>query len=194
MDYTSCELSIVTGKYLSCFYQILDRMIFGMTSARLTNSVSHNFIVQMIPHHRAAIEMSRNLLCYTTNIPLQEIALNIIKEQTKSIHNMQQILNCCSRLRNTEQELSYYQKHIHEITRTMFADMKNACTTNDINATFMHEMIPHHKGAIKMSQTTLDLPICSELVPILEAIITSQEKGARQMEELLSMLCGECQF
>lgn len=193
MKTDSCELSIVTGRYLTCFQQILDRMIFGMTTAKLTNSISHNFIVQMIPHHRAAIEMSKNLLCYTTYIPLQEIALGIIREQTKSIHDMQQILCCCSRLRNTEQELSCYQNHIHEITRTMFSDMKNACTTNDINATFMHEMIPHHKGAIKMSQTTLNFSICSELVPILDAIITSQEKGVCQMEELLSMLCGGCQ-
>lgn len=193
MHDTSRKLSIVTDKYLDCFYRILDRMIFGMTTARLTNSISHNFIVQMIPHHRAAIEMSRNLLCYTTDIPLQEIALNIIKEQTNSIHNMQQILCCCSRLQNTRQELCSYEERHHEITRVMFSDMKNACVTNDINAAFMYEMIPHHKGAIQMSQSALNFPICSELVPILEAIITSQQKGVCQMEELLSGLCGECQ-
>ncbi len=192
MSDSSYELSIVTRKYVTCFHQILDRMIFGMTTAKLTNSISHNFIVQMIPHHRAAIEMSRNLLCYTTYIPLQEIALNIIREQTKSIHNMQQVLRCCSQIRNTREEVRCYQNHIHEITDTMFSNMKNACTVNDINASFMHEMIPHHKGAIQMSRTTLDFPICSELVPILEAIITSQEKGVCQMEELLSMLCAEC--
>lgn len=53
-------------------------MIQGMTEAELTGSISDNFIVQMIPHHRAAIEMSGNILKYTTSIPLQEIALGII--------------------------------------------------------------------------------------------------------------------
>ena len=77
------QFSEVTKRYLCCFYEILDEMIDGMTKAELTDSISHNFIVQMIPHHRAAIEMSHNILNYTTNIPLQDIALQIISEQTK---------------------------------------------------------------------------------------------------------------
>lgn len=187
--YTSSSgFSIITNQYLTCFEGILNRMISGMTRANLTNSISHNFIVQMIPHHRGAIEMSKNLLRYTTCIPLQEIALGIIREQTESIRNMEHILRCCARIKNTRQELSCYQNNFHEITRTMFSDMENACKVNDINASFMYEMIPHHMGAVKMSQSALNFPICSGLNPILEAIISSQEKGIRQMEELLSQI------
>lgn len=182
----SCEFSIVTDKYLLCYRRILERMISGMTSARLSDSISHNFIVQMIPHHRAAIEMSRNLLCYTTFIPLQDIALGIIREQTKSIQDMESILCRCSRLKNTPPELDGYREHIRKITRTMFSEMENACAVNDINVSFMHEMIPHHEGAIRMSERTLEFPVCSGLVPILEAIITSQEEGVCRMKELLS--------
>ena len=82
------QFSDVTKNYLCRFYKILDEMIEGMTNAELTSSLSHNFIVQMIPHHRAAIEMSENLLQFTTFVPLQHIAQNIINEQTKSIENM----------------------------------------------------------------------------------------------------------
>ena len=42
-------------EYLRTLHCIIDRMIEGMTCAELTNSISHKFIVQMIPHHRAAI-------------------------------------------------------------------------------------------------------------------------------------------
>ena len=72
-----------TQQYLICFYEILNQMIADMTNASLSCSLSSDFINQMIPHHRAAIHMSRNLLMYTTNIPLQNIAQNIIKEQTQ---------------------------------------------------------------------------------------------------------------
>lgn len=184
-----CSLSIVTQKYITCYDKILNRMISGMTTASLNHSISHNFIVQMLPHHRAAIEMSKNLLCYTTFIPLQDIALNIIEEQTKSIQNMQKVLCCCSRHQNTHRHLLQYQEQIFGITQLMFSDMLNAPVENDINVSFLHEMLPHHKGAIQMSKTALDFPICPQLVPILEAIITSQETGVRQMEELLSMHC-----
>lgn len=60
--YCGEQFSDVTKQYLCCFYEILDNMIEEMTNAKLTNSISHNFIVQMIPHHQAAIKMSQNIL------------------------------------------------------------------------------------------------------------------------------------
>lgn len=179
------RISDVTKNYLCRFYQILDNMTVEMTDVELTDSLSHNFIVQMIPHHRAAIEMSHNILRYTTCVPVQDIACNIIQEQTKSIENMQQILSCCSKLENSEQECCLYQKRFHRITQTMFTQMQDACSTNDINANFMREMIPHHEGAISMSQNLLRFPICPELLPILRAIITSQREGVQKMRRLL---------
>lgn len=81
----TCKISNVAKKYLEDFYIILEKMEKGMIDVKLTDSISNNFIMQMILHHRAAIEISSNILKYTTNIELQNIALNIISEQTKSI-------------------------------------------------------------------------------------------------------------
>lgn len=188
MDNT-CKFSANTQMYLDTFYAILDEMIEGMTTAKLTDSISHNFIAQMIPHHRAAIEMSRNLLKYTTNIPLQDIAGQIITEQTKSIHDMRQIERRCGQYQNSRRDLHSYQCRMEQILQTMFHEMGTACAANPIDADFMREMIPHHEGAIHMSETTLCYPICPELVPILRAIITSQKRGVRQMRRLLCTGC-----
>lgn len=180
-----CQLSNVAKDYLTRFYNILDEMIEGMTTAQLSDSISHNFIVQMIPHHRAAIEMSENLLQYTTCIPLQNIALGIIEEQTKSIENMQEILCECSEMLNDSDAVCAYQHEVRIIIDRMVCGMNGAPDTNRLNANFMREMIPHHKGAIALSYTALQYNICPELVPILDAIITSQERGVEQMEQLL---------
>ena len=104
-----CELSNVTKDYLERFHYILDEMIEGMTEVDLTNSISHNFIVQMIPHHQAAIEMSRNILKYTTFMTVQDIATQIIAEQTQSIENMLDVESACSELVNSQQDVSLYQ-------------------------------------------------------------------------------------
>lgn len=180
-----CEMSQVTKRYLSRFYEILDEMIQEMTGAALTDSISHNFIVQMTPHHKAAIEMSQNILQYTTFIPVQKIACNIIEEQTKSIENMTDALGRCSALTNTDQELASYQRCFSQITRAMFADMQIACADNDINANFMREMIPHHEGAVRMSENALRFSLCQELPPILTSITSTQKAGIQKMEHLL---------
>lgn len=186
-----CEykLSNVTKEYLDRFYRILDEMIEGMEKAKLTESISNNFIVQMIPHHRAAIEMSENLLKYTTLVPLQNIAEDIITEQTKSIENMREIQSRCSELENPCRDVNLYRRGTEMIMKTMFSEMKNACSDNSVNGNFIREMIPHHEGAIRMSYNALKYDICPELKPILYAIIKSQEKGVMQMRCLLHYIC-----
>lgn len=182
------KLSEVTKRYLNTFSCILDQMIDGMTGAQLTDSISHNFIVQMIPHHQAAIDMSRNILQYTTDLNLQSIAAGIIREQTKSIENMRAIEETCAERVNSEASLCRYQQRMDQIMRTMFCDMRGARIDNSVNCDFMWEMIPHHSGAVRMSTNALSYDICPELRPILKSIIVSQKRGIRQMENLLRAL------
>ncbi|MCH5257804.1 MAG: DUF305 domain-containing protein [Lachnospiraceae bacterium] len=177
-----------TQTYLDTFSCILDDMIKGMTCAELNNSISHNFIVQMIPHHRAAIKMSENILKYTTNLTIESIACNIIEEQTKSISNMENILSCCSAQRNSDKSVCEYQNAVEEISNTMFCRMRDAEAVNSVNCNFLREMIPHHKGAVKLCENAQEYRLCPELEPIIDSIITSQKQGICQMEELLERL------
>lgn len=189
--HTDYRLSNVTKDYLSAYHCILDDMIEGMTRVEKTDSISYDFIAQMIPHHRAAIEMSQNILKYTTNIPLQEIAEGIIAEQTESIENMRKIQSLCAQKGSSAQDLALYRRRTGQILQTMFMEMRNARTTNQINCDFMWEMVPHHLGAVRMSRNALQYSICPELKPILEAIIISQERGISEMQALQRALnCG----
>lgn len=185
------EFSDVTKEYLQEFYCILDEMIAGMTIAKLTDSISHNFIVQMIPHHEAAIEMSENLLNYTIFIPLQNIAKNIIREQSEGIQEMQKILEVCGQLKNARCDIMSYKRKYDDISEHMFTNMGNAVSVNDINVNYMREMIPHHMGAIQMSQNALQYELCPELKPILQRIITSQQQGVKEMKRLLQQCNSE---
>ncbi len=174
--------------YLLRYNEILNTMIEGMCSAELTDSISRNFIVQMIPHHKAAIEMSENILKYTDNAELISIAENIVSEQTKSIENMRTALETCSSFANRPCDVRTYQSKLRRITKTMFSEMRKAYSDCCVNCDFIREMIPHHEGAVRMSKNALSFEICPELKPILNAIIVSQEKGIRQMRCLARRL------
>lgn len=182
------SLSYNTQNYLQCFYDILRQMIDRMEQADISCSLSLSFIRQMIPHHQAAIQMSKNLLKYTTFIPLQDIACSIIQEQTQSIQDMLDIQNECQYCINHHSDVHQYLQKDTVIMQTMFDGMQQAEISNDINISFMNEMIPHHEGAIEMSKNLLKYPICPQLTPILEAIISSQEQGVLEMKKLLKML------
>lgn len=91
-----CKLSIVTRDYLTEFHCILDGMIHGIKSAQLSDSISLNFIAQMIPHHQGAVEMSENTLQYDICPELVPILEAIITSQKRGIRQMQQLLRCIS--------------------------------------------------------------------------------------------------
>ncbi len=88
-----CGLSNVAKDYLNTFYSILNTMIDGMTSAELSDSISHNFIVQMIPHHKGAIALSQNTLCYDICPELVPILDAIITSQEKGVKQMERLLH-----------------------------------------------------------------------------------------------------
>lgn len=178
------ELNDTAMIYLENFRRILERMIEEMTGAKLCDSISYNFIIQMIPHHEAAIEMSKNILKYTDNPVLIRIAQGIIEEQTKSIANMEKILNCCREVENCDRDICEHQEKINEIMDIMFYSMENARAVNNLDCNFIWEMIPHHRGAVEMSENTLMYCICEDLKPILTAIISSQKRGIIQMQRL----------
>ena len=89
------ELSRLSQKYLTRYREITENMICKMNGADFTDSISQNFINQMIPHHEAAIEMSQNLLRYTTNLPLQNLADKIISGQSRDVEKMKPMLKKC---------------------------------------------------------------------------------------------------
>jgi len=187
----TCLLSEDSKTYLCCFYQTLDEMIHAMTTASLTQSISHNFIVQMIPHHRVAIQMSNNVLRFSDSTPVRRLAQRIIEEQTRGIEQMEAALAPCNQLTNAQIDLRLYQRRMDLIYRVMYSKMGSAPENNRLSAVFMREMIPHHQGAVRMAENALKYDISTELVPILRSIITQQRRGIAQMRALLSRM--ECQ-
>lgn len=183
-----CKFSNNTRIYLEQYECILKEMIDQMSEALLSDSIGGSFIVQMIPHHCGAIAMSENLLRFTTNIPLQHIAENIIISQQKSIQNMEKAYPKCRVCVNSPREIDCYEKKNHCIISNMFYEMTTAHPDNNIDVSFMREMIPHHKGAVCMAENALRFPICKELKPLLETIIRSQKEGIMQMQSLLQQI------
>ena len=187
----TCLLSQDAKTYLCCFYQTLDGMIQGMTAAVLTQSISHNFVVQMIPHHRSAVQMSGNVLRFTENKAVRRLAQRFVEEHTQGAQQLQAVLPACAQLTNARADLRLYQRRMDLICRDMYTRMGCAPESNRLAAVFARQMIPHCLGAWRMAETALKYDVCTELVPILRAISVRQRRNAAQLRALLGRM--DCQ-
>ncbi|MCH5323705.1 MAG: DUF305 domain-containing protein [Eubacterium sp.] len=187
MSNSNC-FSCDTQDYLKTYNCILDNMIKEMNCACQNNSISNNFINQMIPHHEAAIAMCENVLQYTDNHTLRCICKNIIEQQKKSICCMREIQGGCDRYCSSGRCLASYRNSTQRIMNNMFISMRNATQTNCINCNFLRQMIPHHEGAVCMCENLLKYDICPGLTTIARDIIADQQRGICEMKELMCEL------
>ena len=178
-------LSNVSKEYLSEYYEILDRMIERMNNVELRNSISYNYVAHMIPHCNAAIEMSKNILRFTTFLPLQNIADKIICDNRRDIESMKKVVPKCLEFLNVESDISIYQHRTAKIIRCMAQGMERACAGNRINIDYIKEMIPHRRVAVKISKNALDYDLCPELKCLIEEILFTHEEGITRMEHML---------
>ena len=178
-------LSDPSKRYLCCYYQILDEMIQGITTAKLTRSLSHNFIVQMIPHHQAAVRMCRNLLQYSDDGAVRRLAQRITDQQTQGLQAMEGLLPDCGQPANPQMDLRLCHRRTELILRELFSQMGSAPEGNRLDLVFLRQMIPHHLGAARMAQNTLRYQVATGLAPVLRYTIDTQCKEVRQMRALL---------
>ena len=178
-------LSDPSKRYLCCYYQILDEMIQGITTAKLTRSLSHNFIVQMIPHHQAAVRMCRNLLQYSDDGAVRRLAQRITDQQTQGLQAMEGLLPDCGQPANPQMDLRLCHRRTELILRELFSQMGSAPEGNRLDLVFLRQMIPHHLGAARMAQNPLRYQVATGLAPVLRSTIDTHCKEVRQMRALL---------
>ena len=181
----TCLLSDESKHYLCCYHQILDEMIQGITTAKLNQGISHNFIVQMVPHHRAAIRMSRNILNVSDDRAVRRLAQRILEQRTQGIDQLEGLLTVCGQDTAPQMDLRLFQRRMDLIFREMFTQMGAAPEGNRLDAVYLREMIPHHQGAVRMSQNALRYGVAPELEPVLSRLIRTQCQETGQMRTLL---------
>lgn len=173
--------NMYTEEYLMRFDYILNNMENKMYTNNLTDSITINFIICMIPHHEAAIEMCKNLLNYTNNTYLRRLANNIITTQTREISIMREIAQTTTYRKCDPWNIDRYQKDYLGIVNKMIYNMRHSLRSNNIDLDFTSEMIPHHVGAVEMCENLIQYPIDPRLKELAKTIITTQTRGIEEL-------------
>lgn len=77
--------------YSNTFFNVVTAMITKMVGSHRTYNIDLNFISEMIPHHQGAIDMCNNLIKYQIDPNLYNVAMTIIREQSRGIAQLREI-------------------------------------------------------------------------------------------------------
>ena len=147
----------------------------NMKSIKPTGDVALDFLYGMIPHHKAAIEMSKSLLKYGgENEQIKEIAENIVKGQSEEIDQMKNMIKCIES--NPQIDEKKEQEYLKEYNKMFAKNMneKDKSKINSVDKAFAIGMIKHHEMSITMAQDVLKYTNNQDIINLANNIIKSQ--------------------
>ncbi|MBC7808542.1 MAG: DUF305 domain-containing protein [Akkermansiaceae bacterium] len=139
----------------------------GLTALRAKTGKDFDvaFLSQMIAHHQAAVEMAKQALSTATKPETRTEAQKVVDSQSKEIAQMTGWLR------------TWYSttpdKQSQDLVNADMKDMMGMPITTD--AMFYEMMIPHHQGAIDMSELALKNSDRPEVKELAQSIITAQK-------------------
>ena len=174
-------------KYLNEQSSEMSTMMENMKSIKPTGDVALDFLYGMIPHHKAAIEMSKSLLKYGgENEQIKEIAENIVKGQSEEIDQMKNMIKCIES--NPQIDEKKEQEYLKEYNKMFAKNMneKDKSKINSVDKAFAIGMIKHHEMAITMAQDVLKYTNNQDIINLANNIIKSQNSEIIKMKEFIN--------
>lgn len=142
------------------------------------------FLEAMIPHHELAVEMAEVAQERGQHREIKRLADAIIATQTDEISQMERIHK---RIFGTEVTpdpeaheelgLSADEAGMHEAAA---AELERA---KPFDRAFIDEMVPHHRGAIRMAEAVLEETDDTQIEQLADAIISAQTREIGDMNE-----------
>lgn len=167
------------------FLAIMDTMMVRMESAQLSGVAETDFLLQMIPHHEAAVAMAEYEISHGRNFDMLQLAKSIAAEQTSQV----QLMKLLSQ-RNYEIQSAInpgYHEVILQAMNTMMAAMpgNDMLNTNTVDKAFALVMIPHHRAAIDMAKAVIQFSEDRQINAFAKDIISSEEIEIEQMSSFI---------
>lgn len=173
--------------YLKEQNTILADMMTNM-SVQESGSAELDFLIGIIPHHEAAIDITKSYLKYGgKNKELKKLAKEIIEEHSEETVEMRMLLKEIERLAITDKEsertyLNSYNKMI-----ASHQDMAHETeTASDVESAYIEGMVIHHQMAVDMAEAILKTTLHDEIKDMAEDIIEMQREEISQMEEIFN--------
>jgi uncharacterized protein (DUF305 family) len=139
------------------------------------------FLDTMIPHHQAAVDMAQLVKARSAHPELIEMAAHLFQAQRREIEQMR-----AWRQRWYQTQPSALNMNLPGMKESMEGmDMEKLkqARGKDFDLLFLETMLPHHQGAVRMSEWVQEKTARRELKELAERMIRQQQREIDQMTQ-----------
>lgn len=157
----------------------------GRTLTRRGNGIDLFYVEQMIMHHASAVEMAQYALVHGESEYVRTLSANIISSQNVEVTTMRKIAAQlrAAGIRPVSMGLTTEQMGMNH-------DMSHIVGARPFDPVFVDMMIPHHQGAITMSQVLFKRGTGIRTRQLAEQIVSSQTREIQEMRTFRAQVPG----
>ncbi len=178
------KLSTNSKEYISKYFEILNKMEEDMQAVELQEDIARHFIFTMIAYTNGGLLMADNVLKFTTNPDIEELAISLVDSASKEIDKLSPLLDSCKEVKNDKRDLILYERAYNDIFSKMVDRMETTQASNNINADFLSQMISHHQSAVAFMLNLLRFDICDGLRELVSQSIQDHNRQIESMQSL----------
>lgn len=173
-------------RYLDEQTAIMDRMMRDMELTEETGNSAIDFLVGMVPHHEAAVEMAQSYLNHGgVQEQLKPLAEDIIVTQKAEIAQMKDMQKSISESGKKDQAKADAYREEYQKMMTGHHGHGAAATGATIDTAFAEGMMMHHQMAVDMAKAILDNTDEEDVLELARQIIKTQESEITLMQKVL---------
>lgn len=158
-----------------------------------TRAAEKAFLTGMVAHHQSAIEMAEIAERRGQDPFVKRLAADITSSQEREIARMEQIHERLfdSKLKPDPRAHDALGLTAEEAGMTHSPETSKMLHSADpFDRAFVDEMVPHHEGAVRMSEVVLKSTKDAQLRRLAEGIVSTQEREIEEMNDFRTKRFG----
>lgn len=178
------NLNFMVMNYTNKISKTLNQTISEIDAATKTNSISHDFIKQIIPYQKFAIQVAEYTLNYTKHRQISSMAKNIYDKYPEIIKDMQEIKNISRKFKNRGDCISKYHKDFNQIAQHTFSELKKISYKQNINTYFLKLISIYFKSGNLLLQNLMKYRILPQLRLITEYMLCLNNQKLKEIKNI----------
>ena len=170
----SYKLSRVAVEYLDRYYEILEKMKGELSRVDVTLTACCQFICQALAMNTAVSENAKNILRFTTYLPVEDFALSAKGECDEFEKELEKVEGFCEI--DTSKQKRLYLQGVDSLLSHYYMSVGKIIEDNNINLDYIRRSVALDRAIVRLCRTALRFTDCEQVRPVMD-LLMSQSLG-----------------
>lgn len=178
----SYKLSRVAVDYLDRFYEIHENMKNDMSQVDVTLTACCQFVCQSMLLNKAVNENAKNILRFTTYLPVESFALTAEEESEEYKKAINGVEGFCEVDRTKQKRL--YLQSVNSLIAQYNNSIFKIVEDNDINLDYIRRSTALDRTIARLCRTALRFTDCEQVRPVMNLLMSQSFGRISRLESI----------